>query len=375
VRVATTTHRPAELRVAIVHERLTELGGSEKVVEELHRIWPDAPVYAAVIDPAAVPNGLVDADIRPSRLQHRYHGGGYAHLLPLIPSAFAALDLTGFDLVVTSHHAFANRVRPPTGVPIVSYTYTPARWIWDAEKRRDEPVGRIGRLALAVFATMQRPPDRAAARRLRRVVAISRAVAQRVADHWGMSAAVVAPPVDVDRFSPAPVEREDFFLWVGRLVPYKAPVVAVEAARRAGVRLVVVGDGRMRTAVERVAGPNVEVLGPVDDAMLLDLYRRCRAFVMPGEEDFGIAAVEAQACGAPVVALAAGGALDTVVDGRTGVLYAPGRDPLGALAAELRDFDPTRYEPAAIRSHAEGFAPARFRRDFAAAVAHALEAR
>jgi glycosyltransferase involved in cell wall biosynthesis len=324
------------------------------------------------VDEDVLPPGLRDADIRPSRLQRLYRGGTYAHLLPLLPRAFERLDLSGFDLVVTSHHAFANRVRPPAGVPVISYTHTPARWIWDARKRRDEPVGAIGRVALRAFAATQRRPDRTAARRLRDVIANSTAVAGRVQRYWGRGAHVVPPPVDVERFTPGSSTRDDFFLWAGRLVPYKAPLVAVEAARRAGARLVVAGDGRMRETLERAAGPGVEVLGAVTDAALLELYRRCRAFLMPGDEDFGITTVEAQACGAPVIALAAGGSLDTVIDGVTGVLYPPGDDPVTALADRLRDFDASAYDAAAVRRHAERFAPARFRREITATVTRSL---
>jgi len=357
------------MRVAIVHERFTELGGSERVVEQLHAIWPDAPVYAAIVDRSTLPPGLVDADVRPSRLQARYRGGGtYAHLLPFLPRAFAELDLHAYDLAVTSHHAFANRVRPPADVPVISYTHTPARWIWDARTRRDEPGGLLARWMLGAFAATQRRPDRAAARRLLGIVANSREVAGRVRRQWGRDAVVVAPPVDVDKFTVDALEREDFFLLAGRLVPYKAPLVAVEAARRAGVRLVVAGSGRMLGAVERAAGPGVDLLGEVDDATLRDCYQRCRALVFPGCEDFGIVPVEAQACGAPVVAPRTGGILDSVVDGVTGVLYDPGDDPIDALAAQLRAFDPDRFSASTIRRHAETFSAPRFRAELEGAV-------
>jgi glycosyltransferase involved in cell wall biosynthesis len=226
----------------------------------------------------------------------------------------------------------------------------------------------LGRLALRAFAATQRRADRAAAQHLRGVLANSSAVARRVSDWWNRDAQVIAPPVDVARFTPASVHRDDFFLFVGRLVPYKAPVIAVEAARRAGVRLVVAGDGRMRRAVERAAGPGIEVLGAVAEPALVDLYRRCRAFLMPGEEDFGITPVEAQACGAPVIALRAGGSLDTVVEGVTGELYEAGTDAVAALAARLADFDPSQFDGDRIRGHAEGFGPERFRREIEAAV-------
>jgi glycosyltransferase involved in cell wall biosynthesis len=363
------------MRVAIVHERFTEAGGSERVVEQLHRIWPEAPIYAAVIDPDAVPLSLRDADLRSSRLEHRYRGGpSYARFLPFLPGAFAHLDLAGFDLVVTSHHAFANRVRAPAGVPVISYTHSPARWIWESSMRQGEPGGALGAMALSMFAATQRRPDRAAAGRTRGIVVNSSAVAGRVQRWWGQRSTVVHPPVDVAWFTPDESRvREDFFLFAGRLVPYKQPLVAVEAARRAGVKLVVAGDGRERRAVERLAGAGVEMLGGVDDETLRDLYRRCQALVFPGEEDFGIIPVEAQACGTPVVARRSGGALDTVVDGVTGTLFDPGEDPAVSLSEQLQAFRPSSFDPAVIRRHAEQFAPDRFRRELEQACEQILD--
>lgn len=359
------------LRVAIVHEKFTVLAGSEKVVEQMHAVFPDAPIFTTVHDPRVSRPILDGADIRPSPLQRLYRGGdSYAHLLPLLPWAMSRLDLRDFDLVITSHHAFANRVRPPTA-PVISYTYTPARWIWDPSMREHEIGGHLGRAALGAFAATQRRPDRSAAQRLAGVMSISNDVAGRVRRWWGRESVVVWPPADTDRYTPDPsTEREDFFLIAGRLVPYKRPEVAVAAARDAGVRVVVAGDGRARQACEAAAGPGVEFLGRVDDDELRDLYRRCRALLYPGKEDFGIIPVEAQACGAPVIALAAGGALDTVVDGVTGHLYGvgDGEDPVAALAAVLRVFDDSRFDPAALRAHAESFAPQCFRSRFTAAV-------
>jgi glycosyltransferase involved in cell wall biosynthesis len=364
------------MRVAIVHERFTEAGGSERVVEQLHQIWPEAPIYAAIIDPDAVPSSLRGTDLRSSRLERRYHGGtGYARFLPFLPGAFAHLDLSGFDLVVTSHHAFANRVRAPAGVPVISYTHSPARWIWESSMRQGEPGGVLGAMALSMFAATQRRPDRAAAGRTRGIVVNSSAVAGRVQRWWGQPSTVVHPPVDVAWFTPdASTVREEFFLFAGRLVPYKQPLVAVRAAHRAGVPLVVAGDGRERRAVERLAGAGVTVLGGVDDDTLRGLYRRCRALVFPGEEDFGIIPVEAQACGTPVVARRGGGALDTVVDGVTGTLFDPGPDPVGALAEQLETFRPPSFDPMVIRRHAEQFGPDRFRRELEQTCAQILDA-
>ena len=367
----TGDHRP---RVAIVHERFTEVGGSERVVEQLRGLWPHATVHAALVDPSALPPGLAGTEVRASAVQRLYRGGrGYAHVLPLLPAAMARLDVGEVDLVVCSHHAFANRVRSRPGTAVVSYTHTPARWIWEPAMRTAEVGGRAGRMALAAFAATQRRPDAVAAGRARVIVVNSRHVAGRVRRWWGRQASVVPPPVDVERHTPDPgTAREDFFLLAGRLVPYKRPEVAVAAAARAGVRLVVAGDGRSRPAVEAAAGPGTELLGAVDDATLVDLYRRCRALVFPGEEDFGIVPVEAQACGTPVLARGVGGVLDSVVDGVTGTLYRGSGAEVADLASALRAFDPSRFDARVIRANAERFSAANFRIRFAAVVQDAL---
>lgn len=363
------------MRVAIVHEKITVWSGAERVLEALHGMFPAAPIHVSVVDRSLVPPALAHADIRPTGLQRLYRGGDkYAHLLPLLPAAFRRIDLSDADVVITSHHAFANRVRPPAGVPVVSYTYTPGRWIWDRAMRAGEVGGRLGGTALTMFAATQRRPDRAAAQRLQGIMAISTAVADRVARWWGRTAQVVAPPVDTEFFTTDPAtKREDFFLLAGRLVPYKRPTVAMVAARQAGVRLVVVGGGRMLPEVEAMAGDGIEVLGEVSAVELRDLMRRCRALVFPGEEDFGILPVEAQACGAPVLSPALGGAVDTVVDGVSGVLYPP--RPGGwrdALTEALLAFDPTRFDDETVRRTTERFTPERFRTAFLSEAAEIL---
>ena len=364
------------MNVAIVHERFTELGGSEQVVEQLHAIWPDASLHAAVIDPRVLPPGLRDADMRASPLQRLYRGGStYAHLLPLLPAAMARLNIDHADLVVCSHHAFAHRVRPRRGARIVSYTHTPARWLWEPRLRRAETGGRIGAAALTIFAATQRSADVTAAQRVELVVVNSRHVRDRVRRWWGRDAIVVPPPVDVQHYTPdASIAREEFFLLAGRLAPYKQPEVAAAAAARAGVRLVVAGDGRARRRVEAAGRGAVELLGSVSNDTLRDLYRRCRALVFPGEEDFGIVPVEAQACGAPVIARAVGGALDSVVPGTTGLLYQTGSgdDAVEALASAMRSFEPNAFDSNVLRKHAERFSAPAFRRRFKDAVATLL---
>ena len=343
-----------EPRVTIVHERFTDYAGSEKVVSELARLWPDARVVSPIVRPGALDDVLRDRAVG-GRLSGLVRGQTYAHLLPLLPLAMRRLDLGSPDVVVASHHAFANQVVHATSVPVVSYVHSPARWVWEPGMRRGEAGGALGGLLLGGFAAAYRPADKAAAQLVTTLVANSGAVAGRIADWWGRQAEVVHPPVDVEFYTPdAGVTREPFFLLAGRLVPYKRPELAVEAARKAGVRLVVAGSGRAEAACRALAGPETTFVGRVDDAALRDLYRRCAALLLPGVEDFGIVPVEAAACGTPVLATAAGGALDTVIAGKTGELVTADHE-IERWVEALRAFDARSYEPADIRLHAIGF--------------------
>ncbi|MGY2083210.1 glycosyltransferase [Blastococcus sp. SYSU DS0539] len=360
--------------MTLVHERFTEYAGSEMVVEQLAREWPAAPILAPIARP-----GVLPADVEPrvssTRLSRLLRGTAYAHLLPALPVAMGRLPVPPSDVVIASHHAFATQVVRATSAPVVAYVHSPARWVWDPTMRANEVGGRVGAAGLAAFSAAYRPVDLRAAARVHTLVANSRAVADRISDWWGRDAVVVHPPVDTEYYRPGPeTSRENFFLLAGRLVPYKRPDLAVRAAKQAGVRLVVAGDGRARAEVEQLAGPDTTFVGRVDDDGLRDLFRRCRALLMPGVEDFGIVPVEAQACGAPVLAIDAGGARDSVVPGRTGVLVpaVPTTDEVDVWARALASFDGSGYDPAAIRQHAESFSRAHFRRAMAGVVAKVL---
>lgn len=377
-------------RIAIVHERFTEFGGSELVVAEFMKTWPQAKVFAPITEPQCL-RQVMEAAGRLSDAAHEpIHGtwldGAYAltgrrshaPLLPLVPSALRRLPIgNDVDAVLISHHSFATQAAFATEAPVVAYVHSPARWAWDRTFRDHEMASRAGRIALSALGTLARRGELRAAPRLSHVIANSHAVAERIRDWWGLPSTVISPPVRIDRFSPdLSIPREDFYLCAGRLVPYKRADLAIRAAQRANCRLVVLGEGRFRDHLEAIAGPETTFLGAASDEVLLDMYRRCRALLMPGVEDFGIVPVEAMACGTPVLALDAGGALDTVDPGVTGEHVQAGPDDavVAQLATLMRNFNPADYNTDAIRAQACRFSPEAFRARIADTVLGAVRA-
>ncbi|MDZ4268164.1 MAG: glycosyltransferase [Mycobacterium sp.] len=366
------------MKLALVHERLTEIAGSENVVAELSREWPDAPVTIPIVDPRV--NASFASQVSTGVLSTAYRMAGYrsyAPLLPLVPGWLKRRDFGAVDAVVISHHAFAVAAVHAAGTtPTVVYVHSPARWAWDEDMRRQEATSRAGHLALDVLSRLAIRTELGAAPKITSIVANSGAVAQRIMRHWNRQAQVVHPPVNVDFYTPDASEtREDYFLLAGRLVGYKRPDIAIRAAVEAGVKMVVAGDGRDAAKCRRLAeGGDITFAGRVSDKEFRSLYRRAKAMVMPGEEDFGITPVEAMACGTPVIALGVGGALDSVVDGVTGTFVADTgeADVVSGFAEEFATFDSGRFDPIAIRSHAEKFSPEAFRRNMSGIITQTL---
>lgn len=344
----------ASHRVALVASWLNQYGGAERVLEAAHDLFPDAPVFTSTYWPAAMPAAYRTWDIRVSFLDRLpLARGNQRLLLPFYPAAFESLDLHGYDTILSITSAFAHGVRVPPGGQHICYCLTPARFLWSyREYVERERIGRVPRVVLPLFIRSLRAWDRRAADRVTQFVAISEKVRARIAASYQRDSTIIYPPVDVDRFSVSN-ERGDFFLILSRLVPYKRIDLAVQAFNELGLPLVIAGDGRDRARLQEMAKPNVRFLGRVSDETGRDLLARCRAFLFPGEEDFGITPLEANACGKPVIAFAGGGALDSTVEGVTGEFF---REPTApSLAEVVRAFDENKYDPALIRNHAEKF--------------------
>jgi glycosyltransferase involved in cell wall biosynthesis len=359
------------MRVALTTDWMDTFGGGERVLHELHRMFPDAPVYTTVYRPEALPPHMRGMDVRTSFIR-RLPGIRRSHMafLPLMPAAFESFDFSGYDLVITTSSACAKGILTPARTLNVCYCHTPCRYIWDLYE--DYVGGRLARPLIAPVAAWLRSWDRRSSDRVDHFVANSREVAGRIRRHYGRAAEVIPPPVDVERIRPTGRDPEGFYLVVSRLVRYKRIDLAVAAATRLGRRLMVVGRGPELERLRAMAGPTVEFRGALPDAEVAALYGRSRALLFPGLEDFGIVPVEAQAAGRPVIAYGRGGALDTVVDGVTGRFFE--EQSVEALAEAIVGFEASAWDPAAARRNAERFDAVHFRRRMRRAIADRVAA-
>jgi len=360
-------------RVALVHDWLTGLRGGERVLQAICEMYPEADVFTLVHVPGSCGPVIESRRITTSFLQRLPASQTrYRHYLPLFPLAIESLDLRGYDLVISTSHAVAKGCRPAPGARHVAYVHTPMRYVWDqfdAYFGRDR-AGPLTRAAAHLVAPWLRRWDVRSTARAHGLIANSRFVSQRMQRVWGRAAdAVVYPPVETSRFRPASdlpaAERGPggYALIVSALVPYKRIQLAVQAFTQLGRKLVVAGDGPELSRLAAQAGPTVRFLGGVPHEDLPQLYARASFFVLPGEEDFGIAPVESQSAGRPVLALGRGGALETVVPGRTGLFFEePAVESLLAGIAAMDRFAP-QADPDGIHAHAERFAAPRFVRE------------
>lgn len=349
------------MKIALVHDWLTGMRGGEKTLEVVCERYPDAELFTLVHQKGSVSPTIEQRRIHtsfvqalPGSMRH------YRQYLPLFPAAVERFRFDGFDLVLSLSHCAVKSVVTPPGVPHLCYCFTPMRYAWDQFDAYFGPE-RIGavrsRVMRPVMARLARW-DRETADRPDRYVAISHYVAGRIRRYYNRPATVVYPPVHTEFYRPDGAAPEGYALIVSALVPYKRIALAIDACARARVPLLIVGDGPERAALERVGNSNTRFLGRRSDEELRHLYCRASAVLLPGEEDFGIVPLEAQACGRPVVALGRGGALETVIPGQTGVLV----DDLSAdaFAAGVAEAVAGHYDSEAIRRHAMQFGRQRF---------------
>ena len=356
------------MKIAVVHEWLVTYAGSERVCEQMLQLFPDADLFSLV--------DFLPEDLR-FFIQHRpvttsflqqlpFANPRFRAYLPLMPLAIERFDLSPYDVILSSHHAVAKGVITRADQLHISYVHTPIRYAWEMqqqyfqEARLRGPKAAIAQLILHYLRLW----DVACANRVDHFIANSRFVARRIWKTYRRPARVIYPPVAVDRFSPAE-KRENFYFTLSRFVPYKRVDLVVEAFTKLGLPLVVIGDGPEFRRVAALAGPTVRLLGRQPDDVVRDYMQRCKAFVYPAEEDFGIAMVEAQAAGAPVIGYGRGGAAETVIPGKTGILMR--EQTVAAVMAAVRSLEAGDYHfsPDDSRQNAERFSPERFRAELA----------
>lgn len=366
------------MKLALVHDWLNQIGGAEDVLVDLVKMYPDSPIYTSIYAPEVMPAFYGDWDIRPlwiDRLPaiHRYH----QPYLPFYPLAWGGLDLSEYEVILSNKSGFCHGVQYGSDTIQICYCLAPTRYVWQFESYiAREGIGRAVEVALRPMIAALRHWDYQAAQRVDHFIAISTEIQARIQQFYQRESMVIYPPVETERFAAARVsleDVEDYYLIVSRLIPYKRIDLAIQAANRLGVRLKIGGRGRDLDRLKALAGETVEFLGYVPEDQLPSLMARCKAFLFPGLEDFGITPVQAQAAGRPVIAYGGGGALDTVIPSKTGELF----DDLqvDSLSAVMHDFDPMRYDPDALQSHARRFDTAVFQASLALFVQQAYQRR
>jgi glycosyltransferase involved in cell wall biosynthesis len=341
-------------RIAVVHDNFAQMGGAERVGEEIYNLLPGATLHTTVALPEVLSPGLRKAGIRTTWMQYlpalkRY----FRHYFLLYPLAIEGLDLSAYDLIVSSCFGYAKGVRKRAGAIHVSYCHAPMRWVW----RYNEYSSRAGlngvtRRLLPVLLSGLKRWDLRASKQPDYFIANSQFVADRIKQAYGREAKVIPPPIDVSRFH-LEETSDDYYLVLSRLLSYKRIDLAVAAATKLNRSLVVIGDGPARAQLQQQAGPSVKFLGWQSDEKVARYAARCRALLFPGEEDFGMTPLEVNAAGRPVIAYRSGGALETVVDGVTGLFF--NEPTTESLADAIEDFETRSWDRAALRRHAEKF--------------------
>lgn len=351
------------MKVAIVHEWLTVYGGSERVVEVIHELFPNAPIYTLVYDEKNMPERFKDYDIRTTFVQKLpFAKKKYPHYLPLMPIAFEALDLTEYDLVISSSTACAKGVITRSDATHICYCHTPMRYAWEFYYEYTKHMNVIKRMVIASFMHHIRIWDRLAADRVDYFIANSNYIKGRIQKYYRRPSKVIFPPVNIHRYY-LENKKEENYLIVSRLVSYKRVDLAIEAFNELGLPLVIIGGGPEEKKLKAMAQSNIKFMGRLSDEEIIKYYAKSKAFIFPGEEDFGITPVEAQAAGTPVIAYKRGGALDTVQDGKTGILFKEQTKQSLISAINLFEQEGVVYTSQEIREQSKRFSVIKFKQD------------
>ncbi|TSA45777.1 glycosyltransferase family 4 protein [bacterium] len=341
------------MKVALVHEFLTQLGGAERVLETFHEFFPEAPVYTLIYDPAKTRGIFDEWDVRTSFLQKfpaiPKH---YKWYLPLMPKAIESFDFSGYDLVISDSSAFAKGIITKKPTLHICYCHTPTRYLWESldEYVDSQPYPKIIKAALRLYLKKNlKKWDLKASKRPDFIIANSETVRDRIRKYYSRESEIIPPPVDTDFFKPVS-PKSDFFFTASRLEPYKKIHLVVEAFKRLGLPLKVAGDGTELASLKEIGGPTVEFLGKVTDEKLRELYSQARAFVFPPYEDAGIMPLESLACGTPVIGLSSGGTAEFIKDRETGVLFA--KQNVESIAQAVKKFETLYFDPAKLRANA-----------------------
>lgn len=343
------------MKVAIIHYWLIGMRGGEKVVEALCRMFPDADIFTHVYSPDDVSDVIRGHKVTTSFVSTLPAARRlYQSYLPLMPLALEQLDLRGYDLIISSESGPAKGIIPPAGALHICYCHSPMRYIWNMFHDYRERSGGLTKMVMPSLSHYIRNWDTLTSNRVHHFVANSHNVARRLKTYYQRDAEVIYPPVETSAFRiAAPGEVQDYYLMVGELVAYKRPDLAIEAFNRTGKKLVIAGGGEMLGRLRAMAEPNVVLVGPQPFSELRRLYAQCKALIFPGEEDFGIVPVEAMASGRPVIAYGKGGALETVVDGVTGVFFH--EQTVDAIVDAVERLEQMEISPNLIASHARKF--------------------
>jgi glycosyltransferase involved in cell wall biosynthesis len=354
------------MRVALIHYWLIDYRGGEKTLKAISEIFPQSDIYAHVVDAALVARAFPSHRVTPTFISRLpFARTLYQKYLPLMPFALEQLDLRNYDLVISSESGPAKGVIVSPHAMHVSYCHSPMRYIWDMYHNYRERAGIVTRVAMAPVLHGLRMWDQVSAQRVDNYIANSNFVAARIQKYYRRDSTVIHPPVAIEQFEISAV-AEDFYLSVGQLVTYKRADLLVEAFNESGKPLVIIGEGALLGRLRRIAKSNVRLLGWQTSEVIHDHYRRCRAVILPGTEDFGIVPVEAMACGKPVLAYGQGGALETVIDGVSGLFFR--EQTIASLNRGVDALDAClgQFNPVAIRAHAGTFSSAIFKERFTA---------